>query len=103
MVRHISHRIMVLYLGKMMEMADRDAINAQPRHPYTQVLISAVLIPDPDKERGKRRLVLEGDLTALGSRRDTSAEPIWRTKPPWRGSQQSRNPFAKKRASWRTR
>jgi oligopeptide transport system ATP-binding protein len=61
-VRHISHRIMVLYLGRMMEMADRDAIYAQPRHPYTQALISAVPIPDPDKERGKQRLVLQGDL-----------------------------------------
>ncbi len=61
-VRHISHRIMVLYLGRVMEIADRAAIYAAPRHPYTQALISAVPIPDPDKERGKKRLVLEGDL-----------------------------------------
>ncbi len=61
-VRHISHRIMVLYLGKVMELADREAIYARPRHPYTRALISAVPIPDPDKERGKQRLVLEGDL-----------------------------------------
>ena len=61
-VRHISHRIMVLYLGRVMEMADRDAIYARPRHPYTRALISAVPIPDPDKERGKQRLVLQGDL-----------------------------------------
>jgi oligopeptide transport system ATP-binding protein len=61
-VRHISHRIMVLYLGRVMEIADRDSIYLHPRHPYTQALISAVPIPDPDKERAKRRLVLQGDL-----------------------------------------
>ncbi len=61
-VRHISHRIMVLYLGRVMEIADREAIYARPRHPYTQALISAVPIPDPDKEQKKHRLVLQGDL-----------------------------------------
>ena len=61
-VRHISHRIMVLYLGKIMEIADRAAIYAAPRHPYTRALISAVPIPDPDKERNKQRVVLQGDL-----------------------------------------
>jgi len=61
-VRHISHRIMVLYLGRVMEIADREAIYARPRHPYTKALISAVPIPDPDKEQAKRRLVLQGDL-----------------------------------------
>jgi len=61
-VRHISHRIMVLYLGRVMEIADREAIYLRARHPYTQALISAVPIPDPDKEREKRRLVLQGEL-----------------------------------------
>jgi oligopeptide transport system ATP-binding protein len=61
-VRHISHRILVLYLGKMMELADRDALYAEPRHPYTRALISAVPIPDPRLERQKQRLVLTGDL-----------------------------------------
>jgi oligopeptide transport system ATP-binding protein len=61
-VRQISHRILVLYLGRKMEMASREELFANPRHPYTQALISAVPIPDPDREANKRRIVLAGDL-----------------------------------------
>ncbi|WP_404421683.1 ABC transporter ATP-binding protein [Thalassospira australica] len=61
-VRHICHRILVLYLGNLMELADRDSIYVAPKHPYTKALISAVPIPDPEIERAKERIVLTGDL-----------------------------------------
>jgi oligopeptide/dipeptide ABC transporter ATP-binding protein len=61
-VRQISHRVMVLYLGRVVEFADRDTIYNDPRHPYTRALISAVPIPDPKKERNKSRVKLSGDL-----------------------------------------
>jgi oligopeptide/dipeptide ABC transporter ATP-binding protein len=61
-VRQVSHRVMVLYLGRVVEMADRDTIYKDARHPYTKALISAVPIPDPRLERTKSRLALTGDL-----------------------------------------
>jgi peptide/nickel transport system ATP-binding protein len=61
-VRHISHRIMVMYLGRIAEVADRNALYERPMHPYTQALIRAVPIPDPEKERNKAYAPLQGDL-----------------------------------------
>jgi len=61
-VRHISKRIAVMYLGHMVELADADELMEQPIHPYTQSLLSAVPIPDPITARNKQRIVLEGDV-----------------------------------------
>ena len=61
-VRQVSHRVMVLYLGRVVELADRHTIYLDPRHPYTQALISAVPIPDPKIERAKPKIRLAGDL-----------------------------------------
>lgn len=59
-VKHISDRIAVMYLGKIVELADRDELFAHPKHPYTEALLSAVPIPDPTQR--KERIILQGDL-----------------------------------------
>ena len=61
-VRHISDRVVVMYLGKVMEEADRDTLYEHPQHPYTHALLSAVPAPDPRREKGKDRILLTGDL-----------------------------------------
>lgn len=62
MVRYISDRIVVMYLGNMVELADSNTLHSEPMHPYTQALLSAIPIPDPKVERTRERIMLEGEV-----------------------------------------
>ncbi len=92
MVRHIADRVAVMYLGKVVELATRDALYKTPKHPYTQALLSAIPIPNPAKEATRQHIILSGDVPSpsnppvgcnFSTRCPAATETCMREEPKW--------------------
>ena len=66
-VRHIAHRVAVMYLGRLVEMAETDTLFSAPHHPYTQALLSAAPVPDPRVERARRHVPMKGEAPSAAN------------------------------------